>query len=163
MSKDIDRILDEEGAAAEDGEADQTLHDLPAQVKISQPGRARSKVLQVRLNPEEYEALEAIAARREVSVSAVARGELLKLIDSDRAAKPAGTAFSQLFVLLGKAHEVREFAQDLEDFRNYLAHGKGARGSIFSSDASFSPDDFMKQFFDALPSSDLDEEQRADR
>lgn len=86
MSNDdiVSRILDEEGAAAEDAEVDQTARPLPDGVKVTQPGRARSKVLQVRLNPEEYQALEQIAARRDIPVSTLARAELLKAVDAER-------------------------------------------------------------------------------
>ncbi|WP_256250454.1 CopG family transcriptional regulator [Mycobacterium malmoense] len=49
---------------AEAGEEDRTGRPIPAHVKVSQPGRARSKVLQFRLNPEEMAALEASAGRR---------------------------------------------------------------------------------------------------
>lgn len=59
-------------------------YPLPPHVKVSQPGRAQSRVLHVRLNPDEFDALEAIASRRELPVSTVAREQLLKLINRDR-------------------------------------------------------------------------------
>jgi hypothetical protein len=68
------------GDEAEAAEADQTDRPIPPHVKVSRPNLARSKVLQVRLNPEEFDALEAIAARRELPVSTIARAQLLKLI-----------------------------------------------------------------------------------
>ncbi|ULP45937.1 ribbon-helix-helix domain-containing protein [Mycolicibacter virginiensis] len=61
---------------------------IPAHVKVSRPGRARSKVLQVRLNPDEFDALEEIAERRGLPVSTVAREQLLRLIAADEAAQP---------------------------------------------------------------------------
>lgn len=70
-----------EEAEAESGEV---ARPLPSHAKVSRPNRARSRVLQVRLNPEEMEAVEAIAARRGVPVSTVAREQLLQLIEQDR-------------------------------------------------------------------------------
>jgi hypothetical protein len=64
---------------------------LPAHVKVSQPGRARSKVLQVRLNPEEMAALEAIAQDRGLPVSTVAREQILHLLSADDADKRPST------------------------------------------------------------------------
>lgn len=61
---------------------------IPAHVKVSRPGRARSRVLQVRLNPDEYEALEAMAERRGLPVSTVARDHLLRLIAPPRVVPP---------------------------------------------------------------------------
>lgn len=76
-------------AEAEAAYAAQTDEDdgapLPPHVKVSRPGHARSKILEVRLNPEELEALEAIAARRDLPVSTVARGHLLGLIRAEQA------------------------------------------------------------------------------
>lgn len=68
------------GNEAEAGELDQTDRPLPPHVKVSQPGHARSKVLQVRLNPEELAALEALAERRGLPVSTLARAQLLPLV-----------------------------------------------------------------------------------
>jgi hypothetical protein len=56
---------------------------LPDHIKVTRPGRARSKVLQVRLNPEEMAALEAIAERRNLPVSTVAREQILRLLRED--------------------------------------------------------------------------------
>lgn len=81
---------------------------LPAHVKVSQPGRARSKVLQVRLNPEELAALEAIAERRELPVSTVAREQLLRLLADDEAADP-----NPLGGLLEMADRLNEYAHEV--------------------------------------------------
>ncbi|MBF4194550.1 ribbon-helix-helix domain-containing protein [Mycolicibacterium phlei] len=83
MGERLERAL-AEADEIEAAEADQTDRPLPAHVKASRPGHARSKVLQVRLNPEEYDALEAIARRRNLPVSTVARAHLLQLILEDR-------------------------------------------------------------------------------
>lgn len=73
---------------AEAAEADQADRPLPPHVKVSRPGHARSKVLQVRLNPEEYEAIERIALARGLPASTVAREHLLRLITQTVAANP---------------------------------------------------------------------------
>ena len=74
-------------AEADDIEAAEHTTDpdapLPAHVKISQPGHARSKVLQVRLNPAAMAALEEIAERRGLPVSTVAREQILRLLAED--------------------------------------------------------------------------------
>lgn len=43
-------------------------------------GHGRSKTLQIRLNPEEFEELERVAARRGLPTSTVAREAILRLI-----------------------------------------------------------------------------------
>ena len=53
---------------------------LPPHVKVSRPNRARGKVLQIRLTDEEFDALEAIARRQDLQVSAFARDELLGVV-----------------------------------------------------------------------------------
>lgn len=72
----IEDLLDAEGAAAEDGELDQTERPLPVGTKVIR-GRARSKTLQVRLNEDEYAELEQLAQARDLPVSTVARTMLL--------------------------------------------------------------------------------------
>ena len=80
---------------------------LPAHVKVSQPGHARSKVLQIRLNPEEMTALETIAKRRGLPVSTVAREHILRLLaDDDKGSGP-------LAQLLTAAARVKELADDV--------------------------------------------------
>lgn len=85
MSK-LDDLLAAEAAAAEAFEEDQSA-PYPDHVKISQPNRARSKVLQVRLNPGEFEAIERIAAARGLPPSTVARERLLAMIHEDQGEK----------------------------------------------------------------------------
>ena len=82
MSK-LDDLLAAEAAAAEAFEADQSA-PYPDHVKISQPNRARSKVLQVRLNPGEFEAIERIAAGRGLPPSTVARERLLAMVREEQ-------------------------------------------------------------------------------
>lgn len=82
MSK-LDDVLAAEAAAAEAFEADQTT-PYPDHVTISRPNQARSKVLQVRLNPEEFEAIERIAADRGLPPSTVARAHLLAMIRDEQ-------------------------------------------------------------------------------
>lgn len=78
--------LDQAIAEAADIEAAEAArgHDddapLPPHVKVSRPNRARSRVLQVRLNPDEMEALEQFARRCGLPVSTVAREQLLHLV-----------------------------------------------------------------------------------
>lgn len=80
--------MDAEAQAIASAEADEDDGAaLPDHVKVSRPGHARSKVLQVRLNPEEAEALDQIAARRGLPVSTIAREELLGLVQRERAAE----------------------------------------------------------------------------
>ncbi|CKH14190.1 hypothetical protein LTT02_13530 [Mycolicibacterium smegmatis] len=80
MSNDDERrrtveSIAEEVENAPDEDDDQSL---PEHVPVSRPGHARSKVLQVRLNPDEYEAVERIARRRGLPASTVARAWLLE-------------------------------------------------------------------------------------
>ena len=80
MSNDDERrrtveSIAEEVENAPDEDDDQSL---PEHVTVSRPGHARSKVLQVRLNPDEYEAVERIARRRGLPASTVARAWLLE-------------------------------------------------------------------------------------
>ncbi len=70
---------------------------IAAHVTVSRPGRARSKVLQVRLNPEEFEAVERAAERRGLPASTVARDRLLKMLKEDAA--PAWTRQQQMNAL----------------------------------------------------------------
>lgn len=66
------------GAEAEAGEVDQSDRPIPAHVTVTR-GNPRSKVLQVRLNADEYEAIERIAADRGLPASTVAREQLLAM------------------------------------------------------------------------------------
>lgn len=67
---------DELRAVAE--EAEQSMDQpMPQGSRWTSPGQARSMVLQVRLNPEEYEELVRYADERDLPVSTVARAALL--------------------------------------------------------------------------------------
>lgn len=84
-SGELDAKLAQLGEEAEAGETDQTERALPPHVKVSRPNQARSRVLQVRLNPEEFAAVEAIAAARGLPASTVARERLLAMIVEEQA------------------------------------------------------------------------------
>ncbi len=90
MSPELRALLNRETAASE-AAYERELRDgddgapLPSHVKVSRPGRAGAKVLEVLLNPEELDALEAIAAERDLPVRTIAREQLLKLIDEHAA------------------------------------------------------------------------------
>ncbi|WP_237139998.1 hypothetical protein [Mycobacteroides abscessus] len=79
MSKknDLDAFLEEEGNAIEAG-ADAPITDA---TKVTR-GHPKTRTLQVRLSPEEYEGLEKIADERGLPVSTVARENLQKLLAS---------------------------------------------------------------------------------
>ena len=72
-----DKTADKLAAIAADAEAAETDQN-------DRPNRARSKVLQVRLNPDEFEAIERIAADRGLPPSTVARERLLAMIREDK-------------------------------------------------------------------------------
>lgn len=104
----VDELLAEIADEAESAErtADPDA-PLPAHVKVSRPGRARSRVLQVRLNPEEMAALEAVAVRRGLPVSTVAREQILQLAEEDAAAK--ADPMSKLLDVAERAQAAAEF------------------------------------------------------
>ena len=58
--------------------------DEPDQANASRPNRTRSTVLQIRLNSEEFEALEQMADELGLPVSIVARDGVLEMINADR-------------------------------------------------------------------------------
>lgn len=66
-------------------EAERTKNDPePADApSASRPGLARSKVLQVRLNPGEYDTLQRHAEERELPVSTIVRGWILARLDGE--------------------------------------------------------------------------------
>ena len=102
-------------ADAEAAEADQTDRPIPEHVTVSRPNRARSKVLQVRLNPDEFEAIERIAADRGLPPSTLARERLLAMIREDR-----GGEADVATVLVGVADQLRAVANrvNLNESRN---------------------------------------------
>nr|WP_235615413.1 CopG family transcriptional regulator [Mycobacterium avium] len=107
MSKSLEDRLAAIGDAAEAGEADQTDRPIPAHVKVTR-GNPRSKVLQVRLNPEELAALEAIAERRDLPVSTVAREQLLRLVEDENDVVDPLTGLVEAAARINEyAHEVR--------------------------------------------------------
>lgn len=118
MGKKRGSKLEQALAEADEIEAAERTADpdapLPAHVKVSQPGRARSKVLQVRLNPEEMAALEEIAERRELPVSTVAREQILQLI-GDEADGESGRSVAMLRLgrLIVAAERIKEYADDV--------------------------------------------------
>lgn len=79
VMSELERILAEEGLAAESNK------DAPIRpdTRISR-GHARSKTLQVRLNNDEFTALEELAAMRGLPVSTLVRSLLLPLLTSTR-------------------------------------------------------------------------------
>jgi hypothetical protein len=85
MKETLKQRLDRIGAEAEAAEANQTDQTIAPHVKVSRPNQARSKVLQVRLNPEEFDAIERLAAQRGLPASTVARERLLQMIREDDA------------------------------------------------------------------------------
>ncbi len=99
MGNRLERAL-AEADDIEAAEADQTDRPIPAHVKVSRPNRSRSKVLQVRLNPEELDALEAIAERRGLPVSTVARDELLRFLTVAAGPPEGAAALVQRLLLL---------------------------------------------------------------
>jgi hypothetical protein len=100
----LTRISEEAEAAERIAEPDAPL---PAHVKVGRPGRGRSKVLQVRLNPDELAAIEAIAKRRGLPVSTVAREQILQLLAEDAATQedPMG----DLLDVADRAEDAAEF------------------------------------------------------
>ncbi|MGV0740963.1 hypothetical protein [Mycolicibacterium sp. XJ870] len=83
--KELRDLMDAEAEEAANAPDEDDGASLPAHVNVSRPGRARSRVLQVRLNPDEFEAIERIAARRGLPASTVARDWLLRMIREDEA------------------------------------------------------------------------------
>lgn len=82
------KLMDEEAAAAEAEPDEDDGLPLPPHVKVSRPGWEHRTVLEVSLNPEELDALEAIAAQRDLPVRTIAREQLLRLIAEQQ--KPVG-------------------------------------------------------------------------
>ncbi len=82
MSNDdeLRRTVESIAEEAENAPDEDDGQPLPEHVTVSRPGHARSKVLQVRLNPDEYEAVEKIARGRGLPASTVARAWLLEKV-----------------------------------------------------------------------------------
>jgi hypothetical protein len=75
VKDDVAAIIEDEVAAIEAGRE----NPLADSAKISR-GNGRSKVLQVRLNPDELAELERVAAQRGLPISTVAREAIIRLI-----------------------------------------------------------------------------------
>ena len=75
VKDDVAAIIEDEVAAIEAGRK----NPLADSAKISR-GNGRSKVLQVRLNPDELAELERVAAQRGLPTSTVAREAIIRLI-----------------------------------------------------------------------------------
>jgi len=73
--KDIAALLEEE-AEVIDADRDAPITDATTVTR----GHGRSKTLQIRLNPEELEELERVAASRGLPTSTVAREAILRLV-----------------------------------------------------------------------------------
>jgi hypothetical protein len=78
-------------------------------------------VLQVRLNEDEYAAIERIAARRELPVSTVARERLLALIAEENGEE------GPLFALLAATDRLKDLASDLEQLEQVRQRPRPAR------------------------------------
>lgn len=124
MGKRLEQAL-AESDEIEAAETDQTDRPLPSHVKMSRPNRARSKVLQVRLNPEEYDAIAEIAERRGLPVSTVARAQLLAMIDDEESGD--GDVAAQL------EDVQRRIAIVMSKIRRMGSGVKGSTGRVTSS------------------------------
>jgi predicted RNase H-like nuclease (RuvC/YqgF family) len=75
MGKKLDQAL----AEADEIEAAADAPN-PSHINVSRPNRAPSKIVQVRLNPDEYAAIERIAEEHGLPVSTIARAQVLALL-----------------------------------------------------------------------------------
>jgi hypothetical protein len=106
--KELRELLDEVAADAEAERGQDQDAPLPPHVKVSRPNRARSRVLQVRLNPDEFEAIERIAERRGLPASTVAREQLLAMVSDDQAGDSDSTAAALVDQLLLTASRLKD-------------------------------------------------------
>lgn len=83
----IEALINQAATEAEATRGQDQDAPLPPHVKVSRPNRARSRVLEVRLNPDEYEALELLAKGRGLPMSTIARALLLRSLD-EQAGQP---------------------------------------------------------------------------
>lgn len=86
MTKKIDDVLAEEGAAAENYELPD---ELPEGVKVSRPNIGRQTVVSVRLSAEEHERLQSAAQEAHLPVSTLIR---MLALDRLRADQGGGSA-----------------------------------------------------------------------
>lgn len=96
------RVMEQEARDAENAPDEDDGQPLPGHVKLSRSNRARSKVLQVRLNPEEFEAVERLAAERGLPASTLARGQLLQMVAEANISQDE--ALAQLNAAIRKIH-----------------------------------------------------------
>lgn len=80
MTKKIDDVLEEEGAAAEDYELPAVL---PEAVNVSRPNLGRATVVSVRLSPGELEQLKGAAKTAHLPVSTLIRVLALAQVDAN--------------------------------------------------------------------------------
>jgi predicted DNA binding CopG/RHH family protein len=137
-NKELHELLDKATADAEAARGQDQDAPLPAHVTVSRPNRARSRVLQVRLNPEEFEAVERVAAARGLPASTVAREQLLRMACEDEA--PEWTRAQQVNAL--KAVDiVRAVVSSGDPARNVAAAtaevAKLVPGGVNATDAVF--------------------------
>jgi hypothetical protein len=103
----IRELIDQEAAAAEDAELMEDDHaPLPEGTRVTR-GHNRSKTLQIRLNGDEYGALELLAKNRDLPVSTVARALILNALALGDDAQAAFTRvehdIANLRRIIGKA------------------------------------------------------------
>ena len=84
MGGNIEQIIaDEVGAIEANPDA-----DITPETKVTRPGRSRSVVFSVRLNPEEVDAVEAAAKVADVPASTLVRGLVLRGLAAERTDSP---------------------------------------------------------------------------
>ena len=81
MTKKIDEVLEEDGAAAEDYELPEVL---PEGVKVSRPNSGRPTVVSVRLSPGELEQLKRAAESAHLPVSTLIRVRALADVEANK-------------------------------------------------------------------------------
>jgi hypothetical protein len=109
----------------EPGTPENLLVTQPRDQKIARTN-PRNKVLQIRLNSEELAALERIAAARDLSVSAIAREQLLKLVtEPETAGDPLVQLIAATDRLRNLADEVREDLADTYEIRSDVVWPSG--------------------------------------
>lgn len=98
--KDLDAFLEEEGNAIE-ADVDAPITDA---TKVTR-GHPKTRTLQVRLSPEEYEGLEKIADERGLPVSTVAREQLQNLLRATQRSPEVSEVMSALEKLIAKVEK----------------------------------------------------------
>ena len=137
--KDLAALLAEE-AEAIDANRDAPITDATTVTR----GHGRSKTLQIRLNPEEIEELERVAASRGLPTSTVAREAILRLI---RPAAARSAAVRQL---------VDDFARYLESWEGSAANASREQLRNFNQRSQTLADD-LEGFAQRVPAAKLTE------